>query len=172
MNMSGYKCALLCTVALLASCMSHKNSVLQAKVDTMAACEKIDGLVSAYTDNFNALKGMEISKRYMGIWSAKVNAMGQDCQVWLSGDKKASYMCSRSAPSEEVAMGWFDDAMAVMGPCLSDWKQEKLKRKDGPGLRTVWSKPGNYPAVTAHVFPVRGKHWSVYVFVGDRDDRF
>ena len=171
----GTRYGLLMSLGLLVSCTTGPVSVMQANVDEMTPCEKIDGLVSAYAHDFDSIKGRVSSERFMGIWAAKVDAVGKGCQVWLTGDKKTTYVCTRVAPNEAVARDWYGDALDTMAQCLGDWQREDLDRKDDSGRRTVWSKPGKFPIVSAHVLPTNGvynQNWSLYFFVGDRDDRF
>ncbi|MFK8050646.1 MAG: hypothetical protein AB8B81_19640 [Halioglobus sp.] len=141
----------------------------------MTACEKIDRLVTSYDQDFQPVRGRSTSDRFMNIWEAKVDAVGNSCEIWQTGEGKTSYVCTRVAPNEGVARQWFDSDVNNINTCLSGWTREDLPRKDGPGLRTVWSEQDKNPQVSAHVLPTRGafkEHWTLYYFVGDRDDRF
>ncbi len=172
----GFRCLSLVSLIILSGCAATtKDGTMQAKADAMPVCEKIDRLVSSYHQGFEPVRGRNTSDRFMMIWDAKVNAAGDNCEVWQTGAGKTSYVCTRIAPNKDVAEQWYDSDISNINTCMSDWVREDLPRQDGPGRRTVWSQPGKNPQVSAHVFPTRGvfkEHWTLYYFVGDRDDRF
>ncbi len=166
----------LTILIVLAGCAAGgNNNSIQAKADAMSACEKIDRLVASYDQAYEPVRGRNTSDRFMMIWDAKVNAVGDNCEVWQTGAGKTSYVCTRVAPNKDVAAQWYDGDLNTIDACMGGWIREDLPRQDGPGRRTVWSQPGKNPQVSAHVFPTRGvfkEHWTLYYFVGDRDDRF
>lgn len=167
--------AISISVLVLASCATTQDSAMQVSADNMTACEKLQALVKGHGNTFDAIKGQLISSRYMSIWNSKVDVVGDSCQVWLTGDNRTTYVCTQVAPNEAVAQEWFKRSTETIGQCLGDWRREDRERKDGPGQLARWSRPVASTTVSAHVFPNRGafkEHWTLYYFVGDRDDRF
>ena len=158
----------LLAAVLLAGCSLPGDSALQAKVDRMTPCEKINSLVSTYTDNFNAIKGPLVSKRFLNVWTAKVDAIGDGCQVWQSGTQ-TTYMCTRNAPDKAIGEAWLEQSVDVMQQCLPDWQREATRSEDKGSEGFVWTKAGNYPSISAQLIPVRGRQSTFYYFVGDRD---
>lgn len=157
--------------ALQVSCSLPGDPQMQAKADELSPCEKVNKLLAAYGDQFNAVKGPLVSQRYMDVWKAKVNAIGSDCQIWRSG-QHATYMCTRNAPAQEVGEVWFEQAVATAEQCLTGWQREDTA-SEAEGMHVVvWSQPGSAASVGVQVVPTRGEHRTVYYFVGDRDKWF
>lgn len=156
---------------LLTGCSLPRDPKMQAQADQLTPCEKLEALVKAYNTDFAALKGSTISQRFLDIWAARVDAVGKGCQIWKSGSD-VTYMCTLSAPNETVAMDWYEEAVASIDSCLIDWQQDDAAKEADTGRGTLWFRSGNYPKVAVQVFPVRGSHWAIYYFVGDRDNWF
>ena len=116
-------------LTLVSGCAtSGNNDSVQSKVDAMSACEKIDRLVAAYDDEFKPIRARNTSQRFMMIWDAKVNAVGDNCEVWQTGAGKTSYVCTRIAPNEGVAKQWYDSDIGNINACLNEWIREDLPR--------------------------------------------
>lgn len=164
--------SLLLCITLLSGCELPGDSHMQAEADSLSTCEKVERLLAGYHEHFDALKGPQLSRRYMDIWAAKVNAIGEDCQIWKSGSH-STYMCARNAPNPEIAREWLQQAEQSLGACLANWQREQSQRHDQPGFQgVVWSQPGKTAAVGVELVPTRGNQYTLYYFIGDRNKWF
>lgn len=161
----------LAGLVMLAGCSLPKDSAMQAQADAMKPCEKIDALVAAHDKHFDGIKGPVLSQRYLDVWAAKVDAIGEGCQIWKSGEH-TTYMCTRNAPNEALAREWFDQAAKQMGQCLSGWKQQAANPEIEQAKGLVWINKAKFASVGLQLVPVGRNHWTVYYFIGDRDRWF
>lgn len=161
----------LASLVLMAGCSLPKDPALQAKADAMSGCDKVKALVTAHDKQFEGIKGPVLSQRYLDIWAAKVDAVGQGCQIWKSGEN-TTYMCTRNAPDAAVAKDWFDQTAKKMSECLPGWRQQAANPDIDQAKGLVWTNNEKFASVGLQLVPVGRNHWTVYYFIGDRDKWF
>lgn len=158
------------TAAVLAACQSPVNRAIADKAEQMTPCEIVGALIQSHRDGFAPLRGAKTTTSRLDIWRARYNLVGRDCQIWQSGQGQTHYVCSQSAPSDEIAQLYYDDAKIQARACLaSEWQEKEVPRKLGTGQRTLFSKTGESAAVALHKIKVEGlrDQWGVYFIIGE-----
>ncbi|RDV24112.1 hypothetical protein DXV75_15600 [Alteromonas aestuariivivens] len=160
-------------VVFLSSCSSQQDKALQQAADRLKPCEKVSALLDSYATGFEALKGRSLSERFVGVFAARIHAVGQDCQVWQLSDN-TTYMCGRSAPNREVAMEWYQNSLDALAQCLSGWSGSEPEGGDSDGQKILWSHPDTTAVIAMQAVPVtrnlRGGRWSLYYYIGNQPE--
>lgn len=142
---------------------------------TMSACDIVSSLISEHKKGFASLRGSRADTQYAVIWKAKYNAVGDSCEIWQSGKGNTHYVCTRSAPTKQVADDYYSKAREKGQSCLgNEWSASEAPRKLGDGTKTTFSKEGLNTVVEIHEIKVEGvfkDQWSIYYIVGEPSTR-
>ena len=137
-------------------------------------CNDLKGLIGAYDNHFDRLKGTRSDTRRMDIWKANRHLVGGNCEIWGWGYGKTDYICSHNFPTEAIAREIYKNVQASIKQCLGDsWAMNERPRKLGNGDKTWFQKGQSLPTVSVHVVETAGvfkSTWSAYVFIGDPSD--
>jgi hypothetical protein len=173
MKIRKLSCVLI-SVAALQACSTAQQAELDKKVAALTTCEKVNALVAGHSKGFPQLRAAQTTSKYMDMWRARYNLVGEGCQVWGWGNAKFSYVCSLTEPSEQVAMEHFEQAKKITHECLGDsWSMKQGKRKQGDGVKAEFSVAGKNTVITvvaASSPTLFASEWKTYYFVGDEAD--
>jgi hypothetical protein len=138
-------------------------------------CGIVKQLVAGHHNGFKELRGNHANTRYGDIWKAKYDVIGKDCEIWRSGNVKTHYVCTRSAPSKEVADDYYNEARQTLRECLDkDWSETDAPRKLATGVKATFSRPGEQAAIEIHEIKVDGifkDQWTIYYIVGEPTEK-
>jgi hypothetical protein len=161
--------ATFCLITLCSSCSLLSNPEKE-HVAAMSGCEKVNALIAAHGNGFEHLKMAQSTTKRVNVWKARYHLVGDSCQIWGWGNR-SDYVCSKIAPTEDIARQWYEKAKTETRQCLSDqWQLQESPRKVGTGTKAVFSKAGSNTVVTVHAVETRGvfkSEWAAYYFVGD-----
>ncbi len=160
------------TAFLLIACETQAPEADQ--VAQMSQCEKVRALINAHPNKFEKLRTNPKPSNKITIWDARYHLVGKNCQVWGWGQGKTDYMCSLTAPNQQIAMDNYNRAKSATQACLgNDWQLQEMPRKLGEGVKAVFSHPGSETVVAVHAVETNGlrnDEWTAYFFVGDASD--
>jgi len=133
-------------------------------------CDKIDGLINEYDNDFNRIKLKTINNKISKVWQAKYHLVGDNCQVWAWGNDSTTYSCNINAPDKETAETYYEKAKKITRGCLSDdWQMDEQQRKKDKGLKVEFSNVSNDITIATHLVPTAAlfkSEWTVYYYVG------
>lgn len=165
----------LAPIALLtlAGCETQTSEEAET-IAKMSNCEKILALVDAHPNKFSRLRMNSKSTGAITVWDARHHLVGKNCQVWGWGKGKTDYMCSKTAPNQEIAMEYFNTAKSLTESCVgTSWSLTERPRKLGTGIKAVFSREDSPTVVSVHAVETKGllkNEWTTYFFVGDTND--
>ena len=167
---------LLLSSLLLTACVAQdpsKNNAYLKQANSspvVRPCDKIDALINEYDNNFDRIKLKTINNRISKIWQAKYHLVGNSCQVWAWGSNSTTYACNVSAPDQESAQIYFDQAKKVTRGCLADdWQMNEQARNNDDGFKVEFTNNKNDITIATHMVPTAGlfkSEWTVYYYVG------
>jgi hypothetical protein len=164
----------LLLVILLTSCSSSREESIVNGQSTILpkvtnACYKIEALINEYENDFNKIKSSMINTRTSRIWKAKYNLVGDNCQIWAWGKNRHTYSCSNTAPNEEIADYYFQNAKKTAESCLGkDWTVKENARNN-KGYKVEFKKKNSDLMLAAHMLPTAHlfkSEWTVYYYIG------
>ena len=166
-------------LTVLSACSLQDPSKKQAYLEenkpspVVNPCEKIDALISEYSNNFDRIKedNIHIKNSISKVWRAKYHLVGDSCQVWARGAESNTYACSLIAPDEATAMTYFSRTKETTQKCLdSSWDMVEADRKNNRGKKITFSQAGSALTISTHTVPTAGlfkSEWTVYYYVGN-----
>lgn len=167
---------ILLSSLLLISCTAqdpHKNQAYLKQANpspVVEPCDKIDGLINEYSNNFERIKLKTINNRISKIWQAKYHLVGHSCQVWAWGTNSTTYACNVTAPDKATAQTYFEKAKTVTRGCLADdWQMAEQPRKNDDGIKVEFTNKSNDITIATHMVPTAAlfkSEWTVYYYVG------
>lgn len=167
---------------LVSSCKSIPTQARMAEdatkqeIQSYTTCEKIDALVSAYTNDFDGIKLKAISTPISQLWKAKYHLVGNDCQIWSWGNQVTTYSCSVTAPNKVVAQHYFDSAKTEALTCIgNEWKMTEAPSNNNKGLKVTFENAEKGMSISAQMIPNEGlfkSGWGVYYLIGSIDQPY
>ncbi len=158
-------------VTMLSACVNQNIKTYEAYTPVTNPCQKIDALINAYDNNFDAIKQQKTVSRVSSIWKAKYHLIGNNCQIWSWGTKQTTYSCHTVAPNEEAARSYYLGAVKTAQQCLgNDWQLTESSRINDSGLKTEFINKNNEVILSTHIVPSNSlfsSEWSVYYYVGN-----
>ena len=167
-----YKPYLLMTLStlFLFSCQSTDKTAYIEPGTVKRPCEKLNGLINAHENGFEALRTNRIDTRYGRIWKTNQHLVGDSCQIWQLDNDKTTYSCSTPAPSLEIAKEYFQRAKKVAENCLAEgWKVSQSTIKSGNGEKIEFKNNTSDLVVSTHYAEnshAYHKQWTVYYYIG------
>lgn len=168
---------LITSATLISSCVNTTvksnpaNETANQDAQTYTACEKINALVTAYSNDFQEIKLKVASTPISQRWTAKYNLVGKDCHIVSWGNQVTTYSCRLEVPSEDVAQEYFDIAKSETTACIGDsWKVTESPSNNEEGLRVAFDNPEKGMSISAQMVPAKGLFktgWSVHYYIGD-----
>ncbi|WP_404343968.1 hypothetical protein [Pseudoalteromonas mariniglutinosa] len=162
------KClSVLLTGLILSGCSSLTTEQKQA-IDNLTPCEKIDGLLAAYTNRFDVLKRARVSTKYMDAWSAKYNLVGNQCQINALNDQNVIYRCQESYKEQQAAVDIHQKAVNFTRECLANNNWYESQKESATSLRTTFVLDDKTPVISIHTGKTlsRSTPWSTSLEVG------
>lgn len=173
MNIKIIYAFLFTLILILQACTPVKAPDVAASKKPAELCNEVNSLIDQHQLGFKQLKRNLVISSRMDIWQAKFHLVGNDCEIWRWSNGKQAYMCSQVVPDESIALEKYNKAINFSRQCLGDsWKIENIERKHGRSFRAIFSKPGSKTVASIHRVKTEGlfkTEWSVYYFIGDRD---
>jgi len=175
MNFSSKSITLLSSLFLISCTLQEPNKsqayLKQANPSPVVRpCDKIDGLINEYSNNFERIKLKAINNRISKIWQAKYHLVGNSCQVWAWGSDSTTYACNITAPDKETAQTYFNKAKEITRGCLAEtWQMKEQKRNNDDGIKVEFTTAANDITIATHMVPTAGlfkSEWTVYYYVG------
>ena len=158
---------LLLTGLFLSGCTSL-TAEQKTTIDNLTPCEKINGLLSAYDNRFQALKRTHIKTKYMDAWSAKYNLVGDSCQINALDNDTVTYRCQQSFKDQQQAVAIHQKAVDFTRSCLAknDWLEKQKESADS--LRTTFVLDEKTPVISIYTGKTLSKikTWSTSLEVG------
>lgn len=155
---------------LSAEVFSEENSTSVPPI-----CDVVQQLLEEHADGFKKLRGTHANTRYGDIWKAKYDVVGSGCEVWRIGKGNTHYVCTRSAPTKEVADDYYVQARETARNCLGkDWAEAEAPRKMAVGVKTTFARPDEKAAVEIHEVKVDGlfkDQWTIYYIMGEPTEK-
>jgi len=142
--------ALIAATIALSGCVNTLSSEHETQIDNMSACDKIQGLLTSFDNEFAPLKKNRVKNRYMDVWQASYNLVGENCQISKSNNNSINYMCQQSFSQQDQAIAIYSQATDFTKTCLKDdnWKI-KTANKNG-SVRTTFYLNDKMPTLSIH----------------------
>lgn len=132
-------------VLLLVGCNSTLSPEQSAYVDNLTPCEKIQGLVNSFENQFEPLKATRVQTKFGDVWTPKYHLMGNTCQIIGMNDNKIAYKCAQQFDQEEQSRNAYTHAVTQTAQCLgNEW--EAVKSQQNSSQRTTF-KSDNHRSV-------------------------
>lgn len=164
---------LFVVILSLQACNPVKTPDIAATKTPAELCIEVNSLIDQHKLGFKQLKQNLVISSRMDIWRAKFHLVGNDCEIWRWSNGKQAYMCSQVVPDESIAVEKYNNAIKFSKQCLGEsWNIEKIERQHGRSFRAIFSKAGSKTVASIHRVKTEGlfkTEWSVYYFIGDRD---
>ena len=158
---------------LVIACNSTKIAKINDEASAPDLCNQVKQLVSQHKNGFEQLKGNLQATKFMDVWQAKYQLVGNNCQIWRWSDGKQAYMCSLTVPNKAAAKMRVEKAIGFTKECLgSVWDSEKIVRNKAGAFRHVFSNQASSTVASVHGVKTEGlfkSEWTVYYFIGDPD---
>lgn len=139
------------------------------KTKTMSTCDVVKSLIAEHRNGFESLRGRRLVAKEVTIWQARYHVVGNGCEIWNSDREDAFYVCTRSAPTEDVANEYYSNSREKFRACLGkQWTEAEVPRQGG-GTKTTFSHGDSKLAFEIHevkVEGVRGSQWTIYYLAG------
>ena len=160
--------SLVLTGLILSGC-SSLTTEQKAKLDNLTPCEKMDGLIAAYDNRFEALKDTKVKTPYLDVWSAKYNVFGNNCQVTSFNNQTVTYQCQESYKDQQQAVAMHQQAVELTRQCLtknSNWLE--TQKESETSLRTTFVLDDRSPVISVYTSKTLSKikTWSTSLEVG------
>ncbi|MCK8103893.1 hypothetical protein [Pseudoalteromonas sp. 2CM36K] len=160
--------SLVLTGLILSGCCSLTTEQ-KAKLDNLTPCEKMDGLIAAYDNRFEALKDTKVKTPYLDVWSAKYNVFGNNCQVTSFNNQTVTYRCQENYKDQQQAVAMHQQAVELTRQCLtknSNWLE--TQKESETSLRTTFVLDDKSPVISVYTSKTLSKikTWSTSLEVG------
>ena len=160
--------SLVLTGLILSGCGSLTTEQ-KAKLDNLTPCEKMDGLIAAYDNRFEALKDTKVKTPYLDVWSAKYNVFGNNCQVTSFNNQTVTYRCQENYKDQQQAVAMHKQAVELTRQCLtknSNWLE--TQKESETSLRTTFVLDDKSPVISVYTSKTLSKikTWSTSLEVG------
>jgi len=157
----------------LSACNQVKTTGMDSVLREAQLCLQVKQLVNQHQNGFEQFKGRLQTTKFMDVWDAKYQLVGNNCQIWRWSNGKQAYMCSLTVPDKQLANKKIEKAVGFTSQCLgNEWLKENLQQNNSDAFRVVFSKPGENTVASIHGLKTQGlfkSEWTVYYFIGDRD---
>ena len=158
----GFMLALVVESALAAEDFSKKPQ-------TMPMCDVVKSLIAEHKNGFESLRGGLLMKKEFTIWQARYHVVGNGCEIWESDREDTFYVCTRSAPTEDIAKEYYNTSRERFRACLGkEWTEAEVPRQSG-GKKTTFSNKDSKAAFEIHevkIDGIRGDQWTIYYLAG------
>lgn len=158
---------LVLTGLVLSGC-SSLNIEQKAAIDTLSPCEKINGLLSAYDNRFEGLKQTRVNTKFMDVWSAKYNLVGNDCQITVLDADTVTYRCQDNYTDQQQAVAIHQKAVDFTRDCLAENNWLEKQKESAESLRTRFVLDEKTPVISIYTSKTLSKikPWSTSFEVG------
>ncbi|MFY8274818.1 hypothetical protein AAEU32_11905 [Pseudoalteromonas sp. SSDWG2] len=132
-----------------AGCAGPVQKQQQAAVDNLSPCEKIQGLMAAYDNQFDGLKLTRTQSKFMDSWQAKYHLVGDSCQISALNNTTYAYSCQNAYSDKESALAVHQQAVEFTRQCLGEGWFEQQKESE-TSLRTTFVLDESSANVSIH----------------------
>lgn len=163
--------ALIAASFALSGCVNTLSSEQQAQIGNMSSCDKIQGLLTSFNNEFAPLKKSRVKNKYMEVWQASYNLVGENCQISKSNNNAINYMCHQNFSEKDQAIAIYSQATSFTQSCLKNdkWKVKTDNNKNS--VRTTYYLNEQSPSISIHSGKTLAKLndvWMVSFEVGKR----
>ncbi|MBQ0748488.1 MAG: hypothetical protein KBT82_16605 [Marinobacter sp.] len=142
-------------------------------------CASLQNIVADYDSGFASYRGKASSFNSMTVFRAKEQIISGHCEVWAWANNDSAYICSSTAPNEDVASAMYEKSIASVAQCIGNtWKQEaeaeRIRDGEAAGVATRFAaQKADTPGIAVHRVDYRSDN-SVYIYIGptSRRDHF
>lgn len=142
-------------------------------------CASLQNIVADYDSGFASYRGKASSFNSMTVFRAKEQIISGHCEVWAWANDDSAYICSSTAPNEDVARTMYEKSIASVGRCIGNaWTQEaeaeRIRDGEAAGVATrFFAQEAGKPGIAVHRVDYRRDN-SVYIYIGptSRRDHF
>ena len=140
----------------------------QTAIEKLTACEKVDALVGAYEQRFDALKRTRVNTKYMQTWTAKYNLVGNECQITALDTDTVTYRCQESYKQQQQAVDIHQKAVTMTRKCLVQKSWYETQKESAESLRTTFVLDEKTPVISIHTGKTlsRSTPWSTSLEIG------
>ncbi|NMR25577.1 hypothetical protein HH219_08570 [Pseudoalteromonas sp. NEC-BIFX-2020_015] len=159
--------SVLLTGLILSGCTSLTTEQ-QTTIDNLTPCEKINGLLNAYDNRFEELKGTRVNTKYMETWTAKYDLVGEDCQITAVDAQTITYRCQGDFKEQTTAVALHQKAVDFTRECLVQKNWLEKQKESADSLRTTFVLDDKTPVISIHTAKTlsRTTPWSTSLEVG------
>ena len=169
------KCAPLLIGLSLSGCAVQEKLSLGVE----DPCASLQNIVADYNSGFASYRGKASSFNSMTVFRAKEQIISGHCEVWAWANDDSAYICSSTAPNEDVARTMYEKSIASVGRCIGNaWTQEaeaeRIRDGEAAGVATrFFAQEAGKPGIAVHRVDYRRDN-SVYIYIGptSRQDHF
>ena len=147
--MKSYITLIAASIAL-SGCVNTLSSEQKAQIDNMTPCDKIQGLLTSFNDEFAPLKQNRVKNKYMEVWQASYSLVGDNCQISKSNNNAINYMCQQNFSEKDQAIAIYSQAVDFTKSCLKNdsWISKVENHQDS--VRTTFYLNDNTPSISIH----------------------
>jgi len=142
--------ALIAATFALSGCVNTLSSEQTVQIDNMSSCDKIQGLLTSFNNEFAPLKKSRVKNKYMEVWQASYNLVGDNCQISKSNNNSINYMCQQNYSEKDHAIAIYSQALDFTKSCLieSGWNSKTDNQNNS--VRTTFYLNDSSPSISIH----------------------
>jgi hypothetical protein len=134
-------------------------------------CASLQNIAADYDSGFANYRGKASNFNSVTIYRAREQIISGHCEIWAWANKESAYICSSTAPNEDVAKVMYNNSIASVAQCIgSAWTQEaetqRVRDGEPAGVVTHFSANEDKKAsVSVHRVDFHRNN-SVYIYIG------
>jgi len=142
--------ALIAASIALSGCVNTLSPEQTVQIDNMSSCDKIQGLLTSFNNEFSPLKKNRVKNKYMEVWQASYNLVGDSCQISKSNNNAINYMCQQNFSDKDQAIAIYSQALDFTKACLnkSGWNSKTDNQNNS--VRTTFYLNDKSPSISIH----------------------